>query len=82
MSEHQIKFYQTGTFTVGNRLLDPSQRSGQANIERFNSLNSGHRACQGCGEALGARYTVDAAMKATDGNLIAANATGLSLIHI
>ncbi len=26
MSEHQIKFYQTGTFTVGNRLLDPSQR--------------------------------------------------------
>ena len=39
MSEHQIKFYQTGTFTVGNRLLDPSQRSGQANIERFNSLD-------------------------------------------
>lgn len=46
MSEHQIKFYQTGTFTVGNRLLQPDQRSGQANIERYNSLNSGHRACQ------------------------------------
>lgn len=76
MDEQQIKFYQTGTFTVGNRLLNPDQRSGQSNIERFNSLNSGHRACQGCGEALGARYTVDAAMRATQGKLIAANATG------
>ena len=71
-----IKFYQTGTFTVGNRLLAPEQRSGQASIERSNSLNSGHRACQGCGEALGARYAVDAAMRATKGQLIAANATG------
>lgn len=71
-----IKFYQTGTFTVGNRLLAPEQRSVQASIERSNSLNSGHRACQGCGEALGARYAVDAAMRATDGQLIAANATG------
>lgn len=76
MSEHTIKFYQTGTFTVGNRLLKPGQRSGQADIERYNSLNSGHRACQGCGEALGARYAVDAAMRATEGRLIAANATG------
>ena len=71
-----IKFYQTGTFTVGNRLLAPEQRSGQASQERNNSLNSGHRACQGCGEALGARYAVDAAMRATNGQLIAANATG------
>ncbi len=71
-----IKFYQTGTFTVGNRLLAPEQRSVQASTERNNSLNSGHRACQGCGEALGARYAVDAAMRATDGQLIAANATG------
>jgi pyruvate ferredoxin oxidoreductase beta subunit len=71
-----IKFYQTGTFTVGNRLLSPEQRTVQASPERSNALNSGHRACQGCGEALGARYAVDAAMRATDGNLIAANATG------
>ena len=71
-----IKFYQTGTFTVGNRLLSPEQRSVQSSLERSNSLNSGHRACQGCGEALGARYAVDAAMRATDGQLIAANATG------
>jgi pyruvate ferredoxin oxidoreductase beta subunit len=48
----------------------------QASIERSNALNSGHRACQGCGEALGARYAVDAAMRATAGKLIAANATG------
>ena len=72
----QIKFYQTGTFTVGNRLLAPEQRSVQASTERSNSLNSGHRACQGCGEALGARYAVDAAMRATGNRLIAANATG------
>jgi len=71
-----IKFYQTGTFTVGNRLLSAEQRSVQASLERNNSLNSGHRACQGCGEALGARYAVDAAMRATQGQLIAANATG------
>ena len=71
-----VKFYQTGTFTVGNRLLAPEQRSVQASPERSNSLNSGHRACQGCGEALGARYAVDAAMRATANQLIAANATG------
>src|SRR3954470_10645310 len=71
-----IKFYQTGTFTVGNRLLAPEQRSVQASIERSNALNSGHRACQGCGEALGARYAIDAAMRATASRLIAANATG------
>jgi pyruvate ferredoxin oxidoreductase beta subunit len=71
-----IKFYQTGTFTVGNRLLAPEQRTVQASPERSNSLNSGHRACQGCGEALGARYAVDAAMRATGNQLIAANATG------
>jgi len=71
-----IKFYQTGTFTVGNRLLAPEQRAVQADMERTNSLNSGHRACQGCGEALGARYAIDAAMRACDRQLIAANATG------
>ncbi len=74
--EQTIKFYQTGTFTVGNRLLAPEQRSVQANMQRTNSLNSGHRACQGCGEALGARYAIDAAMSVTNNQLIAANATG------
>jgi len=70
------KFYQTGTFTVGNRLLAPEERSVQADMARINSLNSGHRACQGCGEALGARYAIDAAMRSTGNRLIAANATG------
>ena len=45
-------------------------------MHRTNSLNSGHRACQGCGEALGARYAIDAAMEATGNQLIAVNATG------
>ena len=76
MSFQPVKFYQTGTFTVGNRLLAPEERSVQASSKRFNSLNSGHRACQGCGEALGARYAIDAAMEAAHGQLIAANATG------
>jgi pyruvate ferredoxin oxidoreductase beta subunit len=43
---------------------------------RSNSLTSGHRACQGCGEALGARYVLDAAMRATDGKMVAVNSTG------
>jgi pyruvate ferredoxin oxidoreductase beta subunit len=76
MALQQIKFYQAGSFVVGNRLLDPDQRSVQARMERSNTLTSGHRACQGCGEALGARYVLDAAMRATGGRLVAANATG------
>jgi len=76
MEMQPIKFYQTGTFTVGNRLLEEAQRSVQANMERTNSLNSGHRACQGCGEALGARYAIDAAMRAASNQVIATNATG------
>ncbi len=76
MEMQQIKFYQTGTFTVANRLLDEQQRSVQANMARTNSLNSGHRACQGCGEALGARYAIDAAMRAADDQIVACNATG------
>jgi pyruvate ferredoxin oxidoreductase beta subunit len=76
MPEQRIKFYQTGTYTAGNRLLDEEARTVQSRMDRTNSLNSGHRACQGCGEALGARYAVDAAMRASHNRLIAINATG------
>src|SRR3954471_5807363 len=76
MSFQPIRFYQTGTFTAGNRLLPPEARTVQSDMRRTNSLNSGHRACQGCGEALGARYAIDAAMQATNRQLIATNATG------
>ncbi|MGW8268926.1 MAG: thiamine pyrophosphate-dependent enzyme [Burkholderiales bacterium] len=76
MSYQPVKFYQTGTFTVGNRLLPPDVRTVQSTQRRTNSLNSGHRACQGCGEALGARFAMDAAMEASERKLIAANATG------
>ena len=48
--------YQVGSFAVGNRLLAAEQRTVQADALRANALTSGHRACQGCGEALGARY--------------------------
>jgi pyruvate ferredoxin oxidoreductase beta subunit len=72
----KLKFYQKGTFTVGNRLVSEAERSVQASTDRSNALTCGHRACQGCGEALGARYAIDAAMRATGGKLIAVNATG------
>jgi pyruvate ferredoxin oxidoreductase beta subunit len=75
MPVQDIKFYQTGSFVVGNRLLDPDQRTVQATTERSNSLTCGHRACQGCGEALGARYALDAAMRATGNQMIAVNAS-------
>jgi pyruvate ferredoxin oxidoreductase beta subunit len=76
MTFRAIKYYQVGSFAVGNRLVPPDERSVQADTARTNSITSGHRACQGCGEALGARYALDAAMRATGGRLVAANATG------
>ncbi len=76
MSGATVKFYQVGSFAAGNRLLDESLRTVQADTGRNNSLNSGHRACQGCGEALGARYVLDAAVRATEGRLVVVNATG------
>ena len=76
MAHQPVKFFQVGSFAVGNRLLDEDERTVQSRDERSNSLTSGHRACQGCGEALGARYALDAAMRATQGRLVAANATG------
>jgi pyruvate ferredoxin oxidoreductase beta subunit len=76
MSHTPVKFFQVGSFAAGNRLLDDGQRSVQASGERANALTCGHRACQGCGEALGARYVLDSALRATEGRLIAANATG------
>jgi len=76
MTGSAVKFYQVGSRAVGNRLLDEQQRSEQARPDRANALNSGHRACQGCGEALAARYVLDAAARATGGKLIVVNATG------
>jgi pyruvate ferredoxin oxidoreductase beta subunit len=76
MSSATPRLYQVGTFAVGNRLLEPVDRTVQSRSGRSNTLTSGHRACQGCGEALGARYVLDAAMRATEGRLLAANATG------
>ena len=64
MTTTPIKFYQVGSFAVGNRLLTEQERSIQSDPNRTNALTSGHRACQGCGEALGARYALDAAMRA------------------
>jgi pyruvate ferredoxin oxidoreductase beta subunit len=71
-----VHFYQVGSFAVGNRLLRDEQRTVQSRADRTNSIDSGHRACQGCGEALGARYALDAAMRSSGGQIVAVNATG------
>ncbi|MBF0624806.1 MAG: pyruvate ferredoxin oxidoreductase [Magnetococcales bacterium] len=74
--QQKVKFYQKGTYTTSNRLVDARARLVQASMDRNNSLTCGHRACQGCGEALGARYAIDAAMRASHNQTIAVNATG------
>ena len=66
---------EVGTHREVMRLLDDASRTVQASINRSNAITSGHRACQGCGEALGARYVLDAAMRATEGQVAAVNAT-------
>ena len=76
MTYNPVRFYQVGSFAAGNRLIDPELRTTQSGTGRNNSLTSGHRACQGCGEALGARYVLDTAMRVTGGRLVAVNATG------
>jgi pyruvate ferredoxin oxidoreductase beta subunit len=76
MTAERVRFYQVGSWAAGNRLLDPSQQSVQASSDRTNALTSGHRACQGCGEALAARWVLDTAMRVTGGQLVAVNATG------
>ena len=76
MTTQPVHFYQIGSFAVGNRLLSDDERTVQSSPNRANSIDSGHRACQGCGEALGARYALDAAMRSSGGQIVAVNATG------
>src|SRR5690349_17095844 len=76
MTAQRLPLYQVGPLAAGNRLLGPAGDTVQADASRTNSITSGHRACQGCGEALGARYVLDAAMRATGGAMVAVNATG------
>src|SRR2546423_845982 len=47
MPYQRIKFYQTGSFAVGNRLLTEHQRSVQSDVSRSNALAGVHRATQG-----------------------------------
>ncbi|GHT90662.1 pyruvate synthase subunit beta [Alphaproteobacteria bacterium] len=63
------------TLTIGNR-LDKEDTTVQSEHDRQNSITSGHRACQGCGEALAARCVIDAAYKVTNGKIAVVNATG------
>jgi len=62
------------SLTMGGRF--GKNTTVQSAYDRPNTLTSGHRACQGCGEALAARSAVDAAYRATHGNVAVVNATG------
>ncbi|MDR2766073.1 MAG: hypothetical protein LBB63_01235 [Holosporaceae bacterium] len=48
----------------------------QSAHDRPNTITSGHKACQGCGEALGARCVLDAAYRLTGGKIVVVTATG------
>jgi pyruvate ferredoxin oxidoreductase beta subunit len=48
----------------------------QSHYDRPNTITGGHKACQGCGEALAARCVIDAAYEAADGKIVLVNATG------
>ncbi len=76
MVKVHVPFLQTGALVAGNRLLDESDRAVQAWQDRASALTHGHRACQGCAEALAARWVLDTAMEVTGGKLMVANATG------
>ena len=76
MSDDPKDFCQTGTFTAGNRLLPSKEQCIQTSSKRANSLDSGHSACQGCAEALGARYAIDTAMDSVNGQIIVTLASG------
>ena len=76
MTAQPVRFYQVGSFAVGNRLLEPERRSVASSSDRPASLTSGHRACRGCGEAIGARFVLDAAVRAAGGKVVTVNATG------
>lgn len=52
MKQSPIRFYQTGTFTVGNRLLDEEYRALQSSQNRHNSLTSGTVPVRGAGRLL------------------------------
>ncbi|MDR0677093.1 MAG: hypothetical protein LBF57_00200 [Holosporaceae bacterium] len=63
------------SLTLGNRIKSENVTI-QASRLRPNTISSGHRACQGCGEALAARCAIDAAYEAANGKIILVNATG------
>ena len=71
---HPVESFQKASFAVGNHLSP--ERTVQASITRPNMIPSGHTACPGCGEVLGARYVLDAARHAADGRLVVVDATG------
>jgi pyruvate ferredoxin oxidoreductase beta subunit len=76
MTVERTRFYQVGSWAAGNRLLAPELAAVQADPCRTNALTSGHRVCQGCGEALAARWVLDTAMRVSAGQLVVVNATG------
>ena len=73
----KLRFYQNGTFTVGNRLVSDDERAVQARIDRSNALDLRATAPARAAARRWARATPSTPRcgPATD-NVIAANATG------
>ena len=67
--------------SLSNRTADPSPAKQDAGFSQTaaalgHSLDPDHRSCEGCGEALGARHAIGAALRASGNRLITVNATG------
>ena len=71
-----VKFYQTGTFTVGNRLLGGAQRTVQANMRRTNSLNSGTARARAAAKRSARVMRSTRQCRPTGNQVMAVNATG------
>jgi pyruvate ferredoxin oxidoreductase beta subunit len=67
---------QAAGVTGGNQLPPAHSRSVQSAAALGHSLDPVQRSCEGCGEALGARHAIGAAMRATGNRLITVSATG------
>jgi pyruvate ferredoxin oxidoreductase beta subunit len=69
-------FCQAAAFAAGSGLPAEDRCSTPSAAAPGQSLDPGQCSCEGCGEALGARHAIDAAMRATGNLLITVNATG------
>ena len=77
MTTQPVRFFQVGSFAVGNRLLPPGDRTVQSDADRTQLAST--RAivpARAAAKPSEPATRLDAAMRATGGQLIVVNATG------